>query len=263
MLAAARAGCNRLLVGIGGSATNDGGAGMACALGALLLDELGAAIPPGGTGLEHLSSIDMSGWKLPAGLEVVVACDVDNPLTGPTGASAVYGPQKGATSEMVLRLDAGTRALRRSTGIRLRPGSDIRKLQARELQGDLALDCELSAMHNSCPVPRWFWRQYDLIKSLTRCSFIVTGEGILDGQTARGKVVAVVARRALAAGKPCIALAGAIAERADELLAPYGLTTSICIADGPMDLEAAMRNGSRLLANSAERLARLLKTVIV
>ena len=105
--AALEAGCRRLIIGIGGSATNDGGAGMAEALGIRLLDKEGKQIPRGGEGLEQLASIDMSGMHPAiAETETVVACDVNNPLTGPDGASHVYGPQKGATCKMIETLDA-------------------------------------------------------------------------------------------------------------------------------------------------------------
>src|SRR5712691_3548428 len=103
--AALDAGAKRIIVGLGGSATNDGGAGMARALGARFLDASGSELPEGGAALAKLARIDLSGFD-PGAAEIVVACDVDNPLTGPRGASAVYGPQKGATPEMVRELDA-------------------------------------------------------------------------------------------------------------------------------------------------------------
>jgi glycerate kinase len=106
MLHALRAGCRRLLVGIGGSATNDGGAGMAQALGFRLRDADGRELPSGGSALARLAHIDIDGSRLPSEVEVIVACDVDNPLVGSEGAAAVYGPQKGATPEHVRALDA-------------------------------------------------------------------------------------------------------------------------------------------------------------
>ena len=106
MLAAVRAGCDTLLVGIGGSATNDGGAGMAQALGARLLDAKGRDLPPGGAALARLAHIDKTGWLLPEAVQVLAACDVDNPLCGAAGASAIYGPQKGADADTVRELDA-------------------------------------------------------------------------------------------------------------------------------------------------------------
>ncbi len=256
MLAAAEAGCTRLLVGIGGSATNDGGAGMATALGARLMDLNGQPIPPGGAGLALLSHIDMTDWKLPAGIEVVVACDVDNPLIGPNGASAIYGPQKGATSEMVKVLDGAlahyAEVLASTFGTYLadEPGAGA--------AGGLGAGLRAFCGARLVPGAEMVLEAVNFDNKLTDCSIIVTGEGMLDGQTARGKVIGVVARRAMAAGIPCIALVGAITEHADGLLAASGLTTAFSIADGPMDLETAVRNGSRLLADSAERVARLI-----
>ena len=125
--AALDAGLSKLIVGIGGSATNDGGAGLARALGVLFLDATGAALPEGGAALARLARLDLTGLdpRL-AAAQVLVACDVDNPLTGPRGASAVYGPQKGATPEMVQELD---RALEHYAAIaQAATGRDVAKL---------------------------------------------------------------------------------------------------------------------------------------
>jgi len=259
MLAAVESGCTRLFVCIGGSATNDGGAGMASALGARLLDARGGAIPPGGVGLGDLAEIDMSGWKLPAGLEVVVACDVDNPLVGPSGASAVYGPQKGASPEMAARLDA---ALAHFAGILASTfGVDVSMDPGAGAAGGLGAGLRAFCGARLVPGAEMVLEAVHFDRDLDGCSFVVTGEGMLDQQTTRGKVIGAVARRAQAAGKPCIALVGAIKEQADELLAPYGLTAAFSITDRPMDIDNAMRNASTLLSDSAERIARLISGI--
>jgi glycerate kinase len=253
---ALRAGCRKLLVGIGGSATNDGGAGMAQALGFHLLDADGQELPPGGSGLARLDRIERGDSTLPPGLEVIVACDVDNPLCGPEGAAAVYGPQKGATPAQVQELDAAlahyAAILRRTFGRSFAKepgagaagglGAGLLAFCAARLQAGTEMALEVTG--------------FDAI--LKNCDLALTGEGRIDGQTARGKVVAGVARRGKAAGIPVIALAGSVAEGAEAQLRPEGLTAALSIVDGPLGVEEAMRAGYRLLADGAERTVRLL-----
>jgi glycerate kinase len=201
--AARRLGVGRILAGIGGSATNDAGAGMGQALGYRLLDAAGEELPPGGLALARLARIDASGvdpaW---AGVDVEVAVDVTNPLTGPEGASAVYGPQKGATEEMVRELDA---ALARfgevaGGGVADLPGAGaaggagaglVRFLGARLTRG-APLVVEASGLDAALPGAR----------------AVITGEGRVDAQTTYGKGPIEVARRAREAGVPAILVAG-------------------------------------------------------
>ena len=254
--AALDAGCRRIVVGIGGSATNDGGAGMACALGARLRDGKGRDIDAGGAALAGLASIDVSGLHLPPDAKFVVACDVDNPLYGPEGASAVYGPQKGALPKTVRELDAAlmhyARMLREQLGANVAavPGSGA----AGGLGAGLLAFCGAEMRSG-----------LDLVMELTGfdariagCRLAITGEGRLDSQTARGKVVAGVARRARAAGVPAVALAGTVEDGVDPELRSLGLTVALCILDQPASLEEAMRNAASLLTLAAERLIRLL-----
>ena len=257
MLAAVRAGCSTLLVGIGGSATNDGGAGMAQALGARLLDAAGRELPPGGAALAHLVRLDRTGWRLPAGVQVVVACDVDNPLCGASGASAIYGPQKGADGGMVSELDAALAhyadvlEAELNLPVRAAPGAGaagglgaglLALCRARLTPGtDMALDIT----------------GFD--RKVAGCDLAVTGEGRLDGQTTRGKVVAGVARRAQAADVPVVALAGSVEEGAEAALRPSGLFAALSIVQSPLPIEQAMRDGYRLLTDAAARLGALLR----
>jgi glycerate 2-kinase len=256
MEAAIAAGCSQLLVAIGGSATNDGGAGMAQALGARLTDERGEELPPGGGALCRLANIDLSGWKVPRGTQITVACDVDNPLCGPMGAAAIYGPQKGATPGMIEDLDA---ALRHYAGIlRDTMGIDVEHTPGAGAAGGLGAG--LMAFAGGILRPGT-----DLILDVTGfdaacvgCRLVVTGEGRLDAQTARGKLIAGVTRRAARAGIPVVALVGGIAEGAEEALRSEGLAAALSIVPGPVSVDDAIKNAEPLLEAVAERLARLL-----
>ncbi len=252
MNAALRAGCTRLLIGIGGSATNDGGAGMAEALGAEFFDAEGNKLPPGGAALSRLSRIDLSRFSLSPSVSVTAACDVDNPLCGEAGASAVYGPQKGATPPMVQRLDAALSHyadILESTlqhSVRDTPGAGaagglgagLLAFCRAELQSGIEMVMEASGFE----------------KALAGCDLVVTGEGRLDGQTGRGKVVAGVIAGAKARNLPVFALAGSVARGTEAQLRPLGLTSAFTLLNEPMPVEDAMRDGSALLQEAAERL---------
>ncbi|MBI1317785.1 MAG: glycerate kinase [Candidatus Hydrogenedens sp.] len=196
-------GCRRLIIGIGGSATNDGGAGVAQALGYRLLDAAGQELAPGCAPLARLDRIDASG-ALPTlcGCVVSAACDVDNPLCGPRGASAVYGPQKGATPEMVPMLDAAlahfATIIERDLGIHVLdlPGGGIAAGLAAFAGAELVPGAPLVA------------GAIRLTERMQGAEWVVTGEGRLDHQTASGKTPAIVARLARAAGARVLAIAG-------------------------------------------------------
>ncbi|HLJ57895.1 MAG TPA: glycerate kinase [Chthonomonadaceae bacterium] len=254
--AALEQGCEQVVVGIGGSATNDGGAGMATALGARLLDAHGRELSPGGAALANLARIDLDGMKSLSSVDILIASDVDNPLCGPEGASAVYGPQKGATPEMVTELDAAL--ARYATVLREQLGLDVASKPGAGAAGGLGAGLMAfcgaklrSGLEIATEVTGFDAR-------LARCSLAITGEGRIDGQTARGKVVAGVARRAAAAGVPVVALAGAIEPGAEAQLRPLGLTSVLPIPDRPMSVDEAMRDAAGLLAAAAERLIRLI-----
>jgi len=254
--AALEAGCKRLIIGIGGSATNDGGAGMAEALGAKLLNANGKQIPRGGRGLGELASIDLTGLHPAiAETETVVACDVNNPLTGPNGASHVYGPQKGATSEMIETLDAHlahfdavlTRTLGKSfndipgAGAAGGLGTGLMAFLNAELR--LGVDIMIDAVK--------------LKERMKGTSLVITGEGQLDFQTAFGKTPVGVAKVAKAHNIPVIAIAGGIAEGA-EVVYEAGIDAMLGILQEPMSLEDAVGEASRLIADTAEQAARLI-----
>lgn len=259
MRAAFDAGCRTLLVGIGGSATNDGGAGMAQALGARLLDAQGRDLPPGGAALRSLARIDLTGFRMPAEARVVVLSDVDNPLTGPEGASAIYGPQKGATPAMVRELDE---ALAHYAQIlREQLGADVSAVAGAGAAGGLGAGLMAFCKATLRPGIEAVLEVTGFEVRLRACDLVVTGEGRLDAQTARGKVVAGVARAAKAIGVPVVALAGEIEQGADARLQAEGLSAALCILEGPRTLEEAMRDTYRLLADTASRMMRLIGSV--
>lgn len=245
-------GCRRLVVGIGGSATNDGGAGMAAALGARFLDRDGKAVRPNGGGLERIEAIDVSSM-LP-GLketEIRVACDVDNPLCGPNGASAVFGPQKGATPQMVERLD---RALARYA--RLLGRQDLAAVPGSGAAGGLGF-----ALMAFCGARLESGVELALSASgieeaLEDSDLVITGEGRIDGQSARGKVPVGVARLAKRRGLPVLVLAGDIGP-GTEALYQMGIDAIASTTPAAMGLQEAMARSLELTEDAAYRTWRL------
>ncbi len=249
-------GCRRLIIGIGGSATNDGGAGMAEALGVRLLDTNGKQIQRGGGSLGQLASIDVTGLHPAiAETETVVACDVNNPLTGPDGASHVYGPQKGATPEMIETLDGHlahfddilTQTFGKSfndipgAGAAGGLGAGLMAFLNAELR--LGIDIMIDAVN--------------LKERVKGAALVFTGEGQLDFQTVFGKTPVGVAKVAKAHDIPVIAIAGGIAEGA-EAVYDAGIDAMLGIVQEPMSLENAVTDASRLIADIAEQAARLI-----
>ena len=238
---AVRAGCRRFVIGIGGSATNDGGAGMLQALGFGLLDDEGKDIPRGGAGLERLKRVTAES-VLPGLAECAfrIACDVTNPLCGPNGASAVFGPQKGATPEMVKRLDAvlahfaaisGGDATYPGTGAAGGLGFAFRTFLRGELQR--GVEIVLAETHLE-----------DFVRT---ADIVVTGEGRLDAQTAMGKAPAGVAALAKRFGKPVIAFSGCVTPDA-EVVNDHGIDAffpvlrTVCTLDEALDVRNAAAN---------------------
>lgn len=254
--AALNRGCRKLIIGIGGSATNDGGAGMAEALGAKLLTSNGKSISPGGWGLGALDTINLSDLDSRLGATAtVVACDVDNPLTGTNGASHVYGPQKGATPDMIETLDAN---LARFVSIVKRDmGKSVGDIPGSGAAGGLGagliafLNAELKSGVEI------IIDAVQLEKQLEGASFVVTGEGEINFQTVFGKTPVGVAKLAKKLGIPVIAIAGSIADGADEVH-KAGIDAIIDIVPTPMPLERAVRNAFDLTVEAATRAARFI-----
>ncbi len=246
-------GCRQLIVGIGGSATNDGGAGMAQALGARLLDAEGQELRPGGAELVRLERIDIAGMH-PAvrACRVMVACDVTNPLCGPLGASAVYGPQKGASPSDVDLLDAG---LQRFADVVHRDlGRDVAAMPGAGAAGGLGAGLVAFLGAELAPGVEIVARAVSLDARIAEADLVITGEGRIDAQTGFGKTVAGVAAAARRHGVPAVALCGSLAGDAGSL----GLDLALPAPDGPMDLAEAMGRAEPLLADAAERVARAL-----
>jgi len=209
--AALDAGSRRLIVGLGGSATNDGGAGMAAALGALLLDAAGNELPPGGAALARLDRIGMSGLD-PRLREAGItgASDVTNPLCGPEGASHVYGPQKGASREVAAELDAALENYARVVERDL--GASVRDVPGAGAAGGLGAG--IIAFLGAAIRPGFdvVAETVGLRERLAGADLMVTGEGRLDGQTRYGKTVAGIARIASEAGVPLLVVPGALGD---------------------------------------------------
>jgi len=241
--AARRAGVRRIIAGIGGSATNDGGAGMAQALGYRLLDGAGAELERGGAALAKLARIEAGdvdpAWRQ---VQVQVATDVTNPLCGPNGASSVYGPQKGVTAEMIPELDGGLGNLARVIAADL--GKDVADLPGAGAAGGAGaglaafLDAELV---RGAPL---IVEAAGLDRALPGAACVFTGEGRVDGQTVFGKGPIEVARRARAAGVPVVLLAGSRGDGWRDVLAE-GVTAVVQITDGVARLEDLERAAER------------------
>lgn len=245
--AALDAGYRRLLVGVGGSATNDGGAGMAQALGARLLDAAGDELPPGGAALAELASIDIASLDPRVReAEVIVAADVTNPLCGPQGASLVYGPQKGASAAVAAELDVALAyyadVVQRDLGIDLAgiPGAGA----AGGLAGGLIAFCGAKIRPGFEVVAD----AAGLAERLQRADLVITGEGRLDSQSAYGKVTAGMAREARTAGKCVVAIAGSVS--GDEATRPFDHV--FALAPDPAQADEAMARAADLLADAAE-----------
>lgn len=256
VVAALDSGARRIVVGIGGSATNDGGAGMLAALGARFLDGAGIEIEYGGGRLRELASIDLSG--LDSRLREVaieVAADVDNPLCGPSGASAMFGPQKGASPADVLELDAALSHFADVAAATL--GRDDRNVPGVGAAGGLGFAFVAFLGARLRPGVEIVAELRGLDTALRDASLCVTGEGRIDTQTLRGKTVAGVANVAKRYGVPVFALVGTLDAAAEDALFQRGVTC-VPIGEGPMALDEAMTRSGELVERAAARLARIL-----
>ncbi|MDX2035668.1 MAG: glycerate kinase [Isosphaeraceae bacterium] len=255
LLAALDAGVSRVILGIGGSATNDGGAGLAQALGYRLLDANGDELPPGGAALARLDRIDAERVD-PRVREVVVevACDVDNPLCGPRGASAIYGPQKGANPEMVLELDA---ALARFASVAARDlGRDVADLPGAGAAGGLGAGLVAFAGGRLSRGAGLVIDAVGLERRLAGAAVCFTGEGAIDGSSLFGKTAIAVARLARTWDCAVVALVGSIGPGAEAAL-DEGVTAVLPIAPGPSSLEDAITRTAADLERAAEQAMRL------
>ncbi len=249
-------GIRKLIIGIGGSATNDGGMGMACALGVRFLDAVGNSLPSGGAALQQLVTIDVSQIDVRlAETTIVVACDVDNPLCGPRGASAIYGPQKGATREMIVELDA---ALAKFAAIaRNTTGKDVAEYPGAGAAGGLGAGLLLFTNAQLLPgvdIVLEAVRFTDIAKD---ADFIITGEGRTDFQTACGKAPVGVSRIAKQYDVPTFCVSGSLGRHYDEVYS-LGIDGLMSIISSPMNLTECMENALELIQAATERLCRII-----
>lgn len=250
-------GVRRIVVGIGGSATNDGGVGMVQALGGRFLKADGSEVGRGGAALLDLERIDLSGLdpRL-AEVELLVACDVDNPLTGPRGAAAVYGPQKGATPEDVVLLD---RALTRMADVMARDlGRDVRERPGAGAAGGLGAGFLGFLGARLRPGIEVVIEATGLDQQLAGAGLVISGEGRTDGQTLAGKVPLGVARAAARHGVPVVVISGAVTADADALL-EQGIHALLSIAPGPVTLDEAMARAGEWLRRATAQAMRLVR----
>ena len=249
-------GCRKFLIGIGGSATNDCGAGMAEALGVRFRNASGELVSKGGGALSEIHEIDLSGIHPQASAaEILVACDVDNPLCGPKGASAVYGPQKGADPDMVQKLDKNLEHFSRLISSQL--AKDVALIPGSGAAGGLGAG--LIAFLDAT-----LMKGFDMVAGMTgleekikNADLVITGEGKIDGQTRFGKTPYGVALLAKKHNKPVIAVGGKIDSGAG-LLYDYGINAIFPISDGPLSLEESIARAAELLKMTGERIARTL-----
>jgi glycerate 2-kinase len=253
ILSALNEGAEHIIIGIGGSATNDGGAGMIQALGGRLLDRHGQEIGLGGGSLSELADIDLSGLDVRLKhVKIEVACDVDNPLTGPKGASAVFGPQKGATPEMVATLDKNLQhyadVIERVLGKQVKDipgagaagglGAGLLAFLEAELKRGVEIVLETVKFH----------------ERIQDASLVITGEGRIDGQTIFGKTPIGVAKAAKRYNIPVIAIAGSVSDDSDVVLS-HGIDALYSIVPGIIPLEKALANAEYYVTKTARNIA--------
>jgi glycerate kinase len=244
-----------LLVGIGGSATNDAACGIAQVLGVRFYNEAGEELvaPITGGDLTHIARIDTASLdERLANCTLRVACDVDNPLTGPNGAAHVYGPQKGATPEQVEQLDAGLRHIAELWREQL--GVDVEHLPGAGAAGGVGGGLVAMLGAELVPGAELVLDTIHFDDRIKDADLVITGEGRLDAQSLSGKAVMAVAKRAKAAGVPCVALVGSVGEGAQRML-EHGLSDILVIGEG-LDPAESIRRTGELLEHAAARLAR-------
>lgn len=253
-------GVKKILIGIGGSATNDGGAGAIKALGAKFLDEKGADIGLGGGNLDKLSKIDLS--QLDSRLnkvEIEVACDVSNPLCGENGASNIFGPQKGATKEIIEVLDKNLEHYAKI--IKKQLNKDVMEVSGAGAAGGLGAGLVAFVDGKLKPGIELVIKYSLLEEKLKNCDFVLTGEGSIDYQTKFGKTPIGVAKLAKKYNKPVIALAGKVGSEIEDLY-EEGIDSIFGIVRGAETLEKALKDGKENIEKASENVMRLINLSI-
>ena len=256
ILAALERGVRRIILGLGGSATNDGGMGLLSALGARFLDAKGEVLEAGGAALARLASIDLSQMdSRVAETEFLVACDVDNPLLGARGASAIFGPQKGATPEQVEQLDAALANLADISAKLL--GRDCREVAGAGAAGGLGYALVQFLNARMAPGIDLVLEAVRFDEQLQGADLVITGEGRVDGQSLSGKTPVGVARWAKRHDLPVIALCGSIGAGA-EGVHKIGIDALFTVVPGVCTLDDAMAEAAANLERTAAQIARTL-----
>jgi len=257
IVAAMDQGADHIIIGIGGSATNDGGAGMVKALGARLLDTNRNEIDEGGGFLGKLATIDLTEMdQRLSSVKFDVACDVDNPLTGPRGASAIFGPQKGASLEMIQELEANLGHY--ATIIEHAIGIHVENIPGAGAAGGLGagmlafLKAELKRGVDIVI------EATDLAHHLRGANLVITGEGKIDSQTIYGKTPIGVAETAKKFNVPVVAIAGNVAHDSD-VVKEYGIDALFSVVPGVVTMDDALKNAFQNIERTAENMATLLK----
>jgi len=250
-------GCQTILIGIGGSATVDGGAGMVQALGVELLDKKNKSIAKGGKGLAQLNTINTDTLDVRLkGKKIWVACDVKNPLLGENGAAKVYGPQKGANPEMINKLEQNLAHY--SEVIETQLGIAIANIPGTGAAGGLGAGFMAFLNAEIKPGFELISEIVHLAEQIVNADLVITAEGKIDYQTRFGKTPAGVAGIAKSFNKPLLAFAGSLGPRVDSLN-ELGFTSIIPITDKPMSLQESITNAGELLQNATERTMSILK----
>ena len=254
MLEAVQRGYRKLIIGIGGSATNDGGAGMAQAIGAKLLDSNGNDLDRGGAALLEIDRIDTTGIDTAvASTEIEVACDVNNPLCGPTGASEIFGPQKGADRQMVALLD---KALARFSEVITRDiGRNVADTPGAGAAGGLGAGLMAFTQATLRPGADIVMDALDVEECLQGASLVIVGEGQIDKSTIFNKAPVAVANLARSHSIPTIAIAGSLGEGWHDVH-EHGISAAFAIENRPMTLQTAMDDAAGLIADTAEEACR-------
>ena len=244
---------NHIIIGIGGSATNDGGAGMARALGTRFLNSDGQEIGEGGGALSDLAAIDLSRLDSRlADVKIEVACDVDNPLIGPKGASAIYGPQKGATPVIVNQLDENlahyAAIIEKDLGVKI---ADVPGAGAAGGLGGGLLAFMQAKLSRGVDIVMEAAKLSDIIAG---ADLVITGEGKIDGQTIFGKTPIGVAKTAKKHGVPVIGIAGNVASDSD-VVHEYGIDAIFSIVPGAVSLQEAFLHADEFVERTARNIA--------
>ncbi|MFG3229014.1 glycerate kinase [Kitasatospora sp. NPDC048194] len=246
-------GAKRIVLGLGGSAGTDGGAGMVQALGVRLLDADGTELPPGGAALRRLERVDLGRLaELLTGVELVVACDVDNPLLGPRGAAAVYGPQKGADGEDLVVLEAGL--ARFADQVAAATGRDLREAPGAGAAGGVGFAALALLGATMRPGIELLLELLGFDEAVRGARLVVTGEGCLDAQTLHGKAPAGVAAAAARAGVRVAAVAGRL-ELSEPEWRAAGFTAAVALTDLAEQPGESLTRAGELAEVAGERLA--------